>query len=251
MKLIASLFTLTLAFTLSACIINVNAVNSGPLKHQQKQLQIAAANINTFITDTGAGDLTIQGVEGLSKISVVADIYTYQDTKAELALAKSGNQATLVAKFNHQINFNHSPYIDLTIQVPAQMALKIQDGSGDIKIHNTIANIELIDGSGDINIHGGKTLNITDGSGAILIKKTTGALTLKDGSGEITLKKIGGNTTITDGSGDINATYINGHLVIDDGSGDITVNHSQGLRIIDSGSGDVDIDNINGPTKID
>ncbi|QQX80196.1 hypothetical protein JK628_22465 [Shewanella sp. KX20019] len=250
MKLLSSLFAAAIALTLSGCIINVNGAHAGPMDHQKKTIKIEAAGIDTLVADTGAGDLKIQGVVGLTQITVIADIYTYGDIKADLTLDKKGSNAKLVAEFDSNINFSRSPYIDLTIQVPADMMLKLEDGSGDIEISNVTANIQLEDGSGDLSIQGGNNLNIIDGSGSVSISNTTGTLTLEDGSGSINLNGIGGDTNIDDGSGDMTVTNVNGHVVIDDGSGDIEVDNTKGLSIVDSGSGDLSVDNINGSVSM-
>lgn len=242
MILLSSLFAAAITLTLSGCIT--------PMVHQKKQIQIEAAGIDTFIANTGAGDLKIQGVDGLTQITVIADIYTYGDIKADLTLEKNGLHAKLVADFDNNINFSRSPYIDLTIQVPATMMLTLEDGSGDIDIQGVAANINLDDGSGDLWIKGGQQLNIVDGSGTIEISHTTGNLTLEDGSGSIMLKGIGGNAKIEDGSGDMSVHNVNGHVTIDDGSGDIDVDNTKGLSIIESGSGDLSVDHINGSVSM-
>ncbi|WOT05190.1 hypothetical protein [Shewanella youngdeokensis] len=268
MKLLSSLFAAAITLTLSGCIINVNADHGGPMEHQKKQLQLNAADIDTFTANTGAGELIILGVDGLSEINVTADIYTYGDNEANLVLKKQGRKAKLIAEFDSNIHFNRSPYIDLTIKVPATMMLALEDGSGDIEINGVTANINLDDGSGSLLIKGGQDLNIVDGSGSISISNTTGKLNLDDGSGSINLNNIGGstnindgsgsiivnnigdNTNINDGSGDITVTNVNGHVVIDDGSGDIEVDNTKGLSIVEAGSGDLSIDNINGSVSM-
>ncbi|ABZ78723.1 lipoprotein, putative [Shewanella halifaxensis HAW-EB4] len=250
MKSTSTLLATVIAISLSGCIINVNGASAGPLNHQKKQLQIDATHIESLVAETGAGDLNIQGVEGLSQIMVTADIYTYGDIESNLSLKQNGSKATLIAEFDSSINFQRSPYIDLTIQVPSSMMLDIDDGSGDIEINNVQANITLDDGSGDLWIKGGHDLNTQDGSGSVEISNTTGKLTLEDGSGSITLSGIGGDTHIDDGSGDLNVNNVNGRVVIDDGSGDIDVDNTLGLSIIESGSGDLSVDNINGSVSM-
>ena len=247
----SALLATVIAVSLSGCIINVNGANAGPLNHQKKQLQIDAKQIDTLVAETAAGDLNIQGVDGLTQIMVTADVYTYGDIESNLSLKQSGSKAKLVADFDSNISFKRSPYIDLTIQVPSNMMLDIDDGSGDIEIKGVMADIKLDDGSGDVWIKGGKNLNIQDGSGSVQINNTTGKLTLEDGSGSINLKEIGGDTYIDDGSGDLNVANVNGTVVIDDGSGDINVENTLGLSILESGSGDLSIDNINGSVSMD
>lgn len=250
MKFKSTLLAGVITMSLSGCIINVNGASAGPLNHQKKQLQVDANQIDTLVAETGAGDLNIQGVDGLTQIKVTADIYTYGDIDTNLSLKQSGNQATLVANFDSNINFKRSPYIDLTIQVPSSMMLDIDDGSGDIEIKGVAANIKVDDGSGDMWIRGGNNLDIQDGSGSVDISNTTGKLTLEDGSGSINLQGIGGDTHIDDGSGDLSVQNVNGRVVIDDGSGDIEVDNTLGLSIIESGSGDLSVDNINGSVSM-
>ncbi|MCK8046385.1 DUF4097 domain-containing protein [Shewanella sp. 1CM18E] len=250
MKFTSTLLAGVIAMSLSGCIINVNGANAGPLNHQKKQLQIDAKQIDTLVAETAAGDLNIQGVNGLTQIKVTADIYTYGDIDTNLSLKQSGSKAKLIAEFDSSINFKRSPYIDLTIQVPSNMMLDIDDGSGDIEIKGVAANIKVDDGSGDMWIKGGNNLNIQDGSGSVDISNTTGKLTLEDGSGSINLQGIGGDTHIDDGSGDLSVQNVNGRVVIDDGSGDIEVDNTLGLSIIESGSGDLSVDNINGSVSM-
>ncbi|MGS0682216.1 hypothetical protein ACVBIL_13750 [Shewanella sp. 125m-7] len=250
MKSTSTLLATVIAISLSGCIINVNGASAGPLNHQKKQLQIDATQIDTLVAETGAGDLNIQGVEGLTQIMVSADIYSYGDIESNLSLEQNGTKVTLIANFDSSINFQRSPYIDLTIQVPSSMMLDIDDSSGDIEIKNVSANIKVDDGSGDMWIKGGKDLDIQDGSGSVDISNTTGKLTLEDGSGSITLSDIGGDTHIDDGSGDLSVHNVNGRVVIDDGSGDIDVDNTLGLSIIESGSGDLSVDNINGAVSM-
>ena len=250
MKFTSTLLAGVIAMSLSGCIINVNGASAGPLNHQKKQLQLDANQIDTLVAETAAGDLNIQGVNGLTQIMVTADIYTYGDIDTNLSLKQNGSTATLVADFDSSINFKRSPYIDLTIQVPSSMMLDIDDGSGDIEIKGVAANIKVDDGSGDVWIKGGNNLDIQDGSGSVDISNTTGKLTLEDGSGSISLQGIGGDTHIDDGSGDLSVANVNGTVVIDDGSGDIDVENTLGLSIIESGSGDLSVDNINGSVSM-
>lgn len=243
-------FVAAIAFSLSGCIINVNGADMGPMEHEYKELTLGTSQLTELTAITGAGELNIVGVKGLTQVKVQADIYHYQGQSAELTLVKDGKSALLKAGFDSSISFNRSPYIDLTIQVPARFALNIDDGSGPIDIRQVNANITLDDGSGSINIEGGKNLAITDGSGSISLAKIDGNINLDDGSGAIDITQVKGNVAVEDGSGSLSISNVSGVVTIDDGSGDINVEDTQGLTIVDAGSGDVHFDNINGPVSM-
>ncbi|QFU24942.1 hypothetical protein FM038_024330 [Shewanella eurypsychrophilus] len=243
---LASIF----ALSLSGCIINVNGASMEPMEHSQQMLQIDASQLNALVANTGAGSLEIEGVEGLSNITLEADIYTYEDMEPNLSLTQKGSTAYLVADFGPRIGSGNSPYIDLIIKVPAKMKMDIDDGSGSIKISGVDADIELEDGSGSVEISGGRNLDIQDGSGSITLENINGNIELDDGSGSIDITQVNGNVTITDGSGGMYVKDIQGKVTIDDGSGGIEVINTKGLNIIEAGSGNLSFDKIDGQVSM-
>lgn len=244
----------TVGVSLTGCIINVNAAGMLELDHQQRELVLESQDIEELIAETGAGSLEIIGVEGLTQIKLVADIYSNKastdDSKVILTLEKKANKAKLKAGFEQESFNNYSPYIDLKLQVPAGLALDIDDGSGAILINKMTADIKVKDGSGELVIHGGNNVSIDDGSGAIEVIQLNGNLAITDGSGAITVTDIKGNITIDDGSGEIAVANVQNTVSITDGSGDINVINTKGLSILAAGSGDVTFDKIDGPVSM-
>lgn len=240
----------TVGVSLTGCIINVNAAGMPDLDHQQRELVLESQDIEELIAETGAGSLEIIGVEGLTQIKLVADIYSNDDSKVILTLEKKANKAKLKADFEQESFNNYSPYIDLKLQVPAGLALDIDDGSGAILINKMTADIKVKDGSGELVIHGGNNVSIDDGSGAIEVTQLNGNLAITDGSGAITVTDIKGNITIDDGSGEIAVANVQNTVSITDGSGDINVINTKGLSILAAGSGDVTFDKIDGPVSM-
>ncbi|MCP3129287.1 DUF4097 domain-containing protein [Shewanella sp. KJ2020] len=240
----------TVGVSLTGCIINVNAAGMPDLDHQQRELVLESQDIEELIAETGAGSLEIIGVEGLTQIKLVADIYSNDDSKVILTLEKKANKAMLKADFEQESFNNYSPYIDLKLQVPAGLALDIDDGSGAILINKMTADIKVKDGSGELVIHGGNNVSIDDGSGAIEVTQLNGNLAITDGSGAITVTDIKGNITIDDGSGEIAVANVQNTVSITDGSGDINVINTKGLSILAAGSGDVTFDKIDGPVSM-
>lgn len=251
---LAFILVFTAGVSLTGCIINVNAAGMPDLDHQQRELTLDSQDLQGLIAETGAGSLKIIGVEGLSQIKLVADIYSNKDSndnKLILTLEKKANKAKLKADFEQSGFNNYSPYIDLKLQVPANLALDIDDGSGAILINKMTADINVKDGSGELIINGGNNVSIDDGSGDIEVSQINGNLKIDDGSGAIKVTDIRGNIAIDDGSGNIEVANVQSAVTITDGSGDINVFNTKGLTILAAGSGDVKFNKIDGPVSME
>ncbi|MEN8618927.1 hypothetical protein [Shewanella baltica] len=248
---LAFILVFTAGVSLTGCIINVNAAGMPDLDHQQRELTLDSQDLQGLIAETGAGSLEIIGVEGLTQIKLVADIYSNDDSKVILTLEKKANKAKLKADFEQSGFNNYSPYIDLKLQVPANLALDIDDGSGAILISKMTADINVKDGSGELIINGGNNISIDDGSGDIEVSQINGNLTIDDGSGAIKVTDIRGNIAIDDGSGNIKVANVQSPVTITDGSGDINVFNTKGLTILAAGSGDVKFNKIDGPVSME
>lgn len=224
---------------LTGCFVNVGGASASADHHAEQTLQLDITSINTLDAETGAGSLRIIGEQGREKISVEADIYTFEKGEYTLTLERSGDKAKLVADVSNRfgnawhIGGNKSPRIDLVVKVPAELALKLDDGSGWVNIIGLDNNIEIEDSSGSIEIDGGNNITIDDGSGSLVVKNATGNVYINDGSGSLTVKNTGGKVTI------------------DDNSGGINISGAGSLEIIDSGSGGVTIDGVRGNVKVD
>jgi len=290
MRLIKSIVALTTLSLLSGCIVVASPSRAD--FHTQRQLSLDTNEINRLNVESGAGSLTIRGKQGINEIQLTADIYTSSDNRDnfELELNKSGDKGYLIAKIPSSSGFwvGNSPRIDIIVDIPQDMILDIDDGSGDIQLSNINASIDINDGSGGLSINqingnididdgSGQlsidgvvgNINIVDGSGELSIDNIVGNIQIVDGSGEMQLKHIKGNVDIEDGSGGIYAQHITGSAVInddsgnltvrnvdgvvtiDDGSGDIDVEATGGLKILESGSGDLRVKDINGSLDID
>lgn len=251
-SLVMPLLSATLLTTvLSGCVIHIDTGESRPTEHFTDQLTLSVDDLKQLNIDVGAGDLQIEGVVGLKNIEVKADIWTYKDSENgdgyTLTLDKQGRTAQLTAEHNSRVSFgaNRNTEINLQVRVPAELALDIDDGSGDIRLADLAASVKLEDGSGGIqidNLNG--NLNIDDNSGSIAISNVTGSIDITDGSGSIEIQHVSGSVTIEDGSGDIEVSHVANIVEIDDGSGDIDINEVKKLRIVESGSGDLSVHGV-------
>ena len=132
MKMTKIAALLSAVLILPGCVIHVGA-QSADVKLQET-LSIASSDLNTLEVDSGSGFLNVVGVEGATEITVKADIETTKERNYVLKLTKVGAKAVLIAKHDSTSGFwnGNSPSINLTVQVPKNLALDIDDGSGDI-----------------------------------------------------------------------------------------------------------------------
>jgi len=229
-----------------------------------RRMDIEAEDIERLTIDCGAGFLEIEGVDGLDKIEVKAEIIIenadrdeaekYIEKHMELDLSARGSSAILKAGFDNGgflsrlFDSDVSPLIDLTVKTPPNVELRIDDGSGYITIRKIDADIDIDDGSGEIDLERIRGMVfIEDGSGSIEVKDVIGEVEIEDGSGSIEIVDVDGDVEVDDGSGSIDIYDIEGTVTVDDGSGDIDIDGvGEDVRIIDDGSGDCSITNVDG-----
>ena len=221
--------------------------------------------------DTGAGSLTVEGVDGLDSIEVTATIGVdgisneekareLVEKKLKLSLTERGDRIVLDSGWDSGMwGPGREAWVKLEVRMPSGLALEIDDGSGSIVVDNVRAAVRIDDGSGSIRVEnldgllniddGSGSIKITDinndvtiddGSGSLSIDGVTGNLRIDDGSGSVDMKNIGGTVEIEDGSGSINAKVIGGDFILDDGSGDVVIKELNGeFELIDDGSGSI------------
>lgn len=213
---------------------------------ETRELTLDTRGIDTLEIDAGAGSMEVVGVSGASEIRVVATIQVpgRDDDRAmkriesdmTLSLEKQSDTALLKSWFdNGAFNWGDSPSIKLEVEMPENMHLAVDDGSGSMQISSV---------RGDIRID--------DGSGSLTMQDVGGTVEIEDGSGSITVSGVGGDIEIDDGSGGIRVRDVAGSVTVDDGSGGIDVRDvEEDLIIVDDGSGGLDFSNIGGRVEKD
>lgn len=137
-------------------------------------------------------------------------------------IAQNGNTVRVGEVNDHSLFNNIS--IDYDINVPADVALNLHSGSGDVEVDNV-----------------GRFLSASSGSGNVRARGLHGPADLESGSGELTLEDAGaGDVKAKTGSGDIRIHGFNGSFNARTGSGDVEASgHLQNGGMIMTGSGDV------------
>lgn len=246
-------------FIIGMVLIIFCAVSIYP--HQEtKSLSLSAEGISNFHIECGAGYLRIQGDTSLKIIKVEAEIILegrneksaqeYMQKHMVLELTKSGNRAVLKSYFKDNRNLFswRNKVINLTVHMPENLALRVDDGSGRINIRGISSDIVVKDGSGDIDIADIKgDIELDDGSGDIDLTDVQGEIDVDDSSGGIAIKNIQGSVAVNDGSGSMEIRGITGDVRVSDGSGSINISDVDGnFYLEDDGSGSVRVHNIKG-----
>jgi hypothetical protein len=213
---------------------------------ETRELELDTGGIDTLEIDAGAGSMDVIGVSGASEIRVVATIRVpgrNEDRALErieadmtLSLQRENDTAVLKSWFdNGASSWGDSPSIRLEVEMPENMHLVVDDGSGSMEIRNV---------RGDVKVE--------DGSGSLTMENVGGQVEIEDGSGSITVSGVGGDIEIDDGSGGIRVRGVAGSVTVDDGSGSIDVRDvEEDLIIVDDGSGGLDYSNIGGRVEKD
>ena len=181
---------------------------------------------------TGSGNINIVPGNG-SQIHIVGHVHAgwsafgdvnsrVQRIVANPPIAQSGNTVRVGDVNDHSLFNNIS--IDYDINVPADVALNLHSGSGDVVVTNVGRFVSAASGSGNVRAHG-----------------IHGPADLESGSGDLELSDLGaGDVKVKTGSGEIKVESFNGGFNARTGSGDITADgHLQNGGMIMTGSGEV------------
>ena len=236
-KLTVPICALTTALLLASCAV----MNNAELQ-ESRQLELDAQRLSEMYIDVGAGRLAVRGTADSDRVRITAEVWQVKASDDYvLKLVQDGRRAVLEA----DIDSGSGDRIDLIVSVPEQLRLDIRDGSGSIDLMDVRSDVRIDDGSGSIKVRNlGGALEIEDGSGSLSVLDIRGDITINDGSGSISVRDAGGDLDIRDGSGSITVQGIVGVVRINDGSGSISVDGAADFGLLSDGSGSVNTRNI-------
>jgi hypothetical protein len=224
---------------------------------------VNAAGARVIRIEAGAGYLNVTGRTGLNQVRVTGVARaSSRRILEEIKLQAERQRDEVVIKVITPDNNNSlwdvfrgdwRQQLDLDIDVPVNIALEIEDGSGELKIRGT-GPVRLADGSGDLEVTGIKgDVRIRDGSGNVNVRGVDGDVEVDDGSGNIDADNVTGNFTIgSDGSGQVDVTGVGGTMRIESkGSGEVNVDRVGGDFIVDhKGSGSIEYSTVKGRVSV-
>lgn len=208
---------------------------------EPRSARVDARGATRIIIEGRAGFLHVEGKQGAAEVVAEGRAYAPRaDLLKEIQLTgtRSGDVVRIVVAMPESWNHNgwdwdRGPSLDLTVSVPSNIAIEIEDTSGDLRITGTGA-VDVKDGSGDIAMRDiGGAVRVDDGSGSLEIEQVRGDVWIEDGSGEIDVRDVNGSLTLEDNSGSIRAHAVTGTVhVRRDGSGGIRVTDVGGDLIV-------------------
>jgi hypothetical protein len=143
--------------------------------------------------------------------------------------------------------------LDLQIQLPSNMPVSVNDGSGDAYISG-LSQLDAQTGSGDLHISNiAGAVSVITGSGDIDIAEIGSLRAGSVGSGDLKARSVKSDVHIGSvGSGDVELDQVGGNVEVGTlGSGDLTVSNVRGdLTVGAKGSGDVSHRNIAGKINV-
>jgi hypothetical protein len=228
---------------IAAALVTIPVMISSPAQAQERDgrytaprnATVSASGARAVEIEAHAGFLHIAGRAGISEVRVRGTARASRESWLEdikLKTERRGDVVSIVVDIpDMDSNWRGGERaLDLEIEVPATIALDIEDGSGETTIRGT-GPVQIEDGSGE--------LELTDIGGSVRVH---------DGSGELTIRNVRGDVRVADGSGEITIDRVTGEVEIeDDGSGSIDILHvTKGVRIGSDGSGSISVDDVGG-----
>lgn len=193
----------------------------------ERSATISTARASRIGIQARAGSLRIVGRSGLDEVRAHGTARASSRDVLEsvrLRADRSGSAVTIVVETPERLRDDDWAALDLVVEVPGDLPLTVEDGSGDVEIRDVGA-LELHDGSGGVTIDGlDGSLRLVDGSGELRVTGVRGDVEIEDGSGETIVRDVRGTVRIDDGSGELEIRDV-GHDVFlaRKGSGDVTV----------------------------
>lgn len=148
---------------------------------------------------------------------------------------------------------DHYDYLDLQVDIPANVAVELNVGSGDANVKN-IAELAAHVGSGDLQVNGvhGR-FGAHVGSGDIKAEDVGETHVDAVGSGDFTVNRVRGDVRVGSvGSGDVDLRAVGGSVDVGSiGSGELRVNGvAHDLHVASVGSGDISHSAVAGKVDI-
>jgi DUF4097 and DUF4098 domain-containing protein YvlB len=208
-----------------------------------------SGSVNLDLT-TGSGEVSIK--TGSSDKVVIHARVTSGDWwggNSEAAVRSVESNPPIVQTGNSiRVGYNlpedakHHVAISYEITIPADTALQVNTGSGEINAEGVRAAAKLHTGSGDIRVRDlGPQSRLETGSGSIRVESAAAPLFASTGSGSIQADLTGsGDVEVHTGSGGVEVRGVNGGLRARTGSGHISADGSvKGPWQLHAGSGSV------------
>lgn len=196
---------------------------------EARNATVNAAGATAIRIDARAGNLRVTGRSDLTEVRVRGTARaSHRDLLADIKVeaVRNGNEVEVRAILpeSRDWRWNEHAVLDLIVEVPAAVALDVDDTSGDMTIEGVSARVRIDDNSGNIRVRDVGDIRISDSSGGIEVRGVKGSVDIDDdSSGEIEVYDVTGSVRVgRDSSGSIDVSRVGGDFIVErDGSGSI------------------------------
>jgi hypothetical protein len=225
-----------------------------------RNLHADLAGVRGVQIDLHSHDLHLAGHEGAGALELNGQACASSQAaldNLQVSSRREGDQLIIDVGSKHTFNvglFGVSyAYLDLHAQVPANLPVTINTGSGDAYVSG-LAQLNAQAGSGDLHVdHIAGDVSVTTGSGDVELSDIGGLHAGSVGSGDLKARNVHRGVDIgTVGSGDVTLEHVGGNVSVSTiGSGDLVVKDVRGDFTVGArGSGDIVHSEIGGKVSV-
>lgn len=219
---------------------------------------VESAGVHTVVVRSGAGWLRIQGHPAFGRIQARGTAHASSQSflaAIHLTMTRSGDTVFVNALTPLDTGSVAGPQgLDLTLDLPSDLALDVTDASGETVIHDVGPLRLATSGTGGVEIDGVTgMLDAVDGPGDFQAANVKGNVRIHDGGGAIYLSNVAGSVDIpVDGAGEIQVADVTGNVHVGaKSSGEVAARNIGGDLLVDAtGSGSVEYHDVKGRVAI-
>lgn len=171
--------------------------------------------------------------------------YTYHPDDYEIEFYEGNNSLDLDEELYGRNPRGNSKW---KVMIPDDVRLKVESGTGNIKIENLKTNLTGNSGTGNIEVHNSSgSFDLNSGTGNIYGLSLQGEFELNSGTGNVELKNATGEFDLNSGTGNVEVEEIQfeGRTELNSGTGDVYARISGAPKddvSINSGTGDAELE---------
>ena len=226
----------------TGCIVAINW--DGPFDAESSETRSFAVGARTDLSvATAAGDVTVvPGTPGSVELVLVRRAQSEADlARLEVIVEHVGSSLNVRVEAPAGLNGK----VDIAVTAPADTAVVLGTGSGDVEVSGLTRRATVGTGSGDVEVRNlSGNVVIDTGSGDVVVVGASAGLDVDTGSGDVLARGVRGHTVIQTGSGDVEFEGTpSGASRVGTGSGDVDI-ELEGVSLafeISTGSGDIDV----------
>jgi hypothetical protein len=188
---------------------------------------LTATRLDRLRIRAGAGSLEVRGVEGGERVVARAWLCASDrerlfamDVDLRRLMGPDLLLETRQADPDGGLGWGDDEYarIDLVLEVPAGMAVAIEDGSGTIAV-NGVGDLLVRDGSGDVDVRDVRgNARIEDGSGGVRVARVSGDVEILDGTGSVEVGGVTGSLVVSGATEEVSVADVAGEVRVPEGA---------------------------------